>query len=371
VDPRAYDRLDTSQLADIPPDVHVIRAFSFDTQRHLAVRGRYLRFLSLPDRWVTWLLAAIPAGLRAIKNKDIDVIFTTFPIASAVWLGYVLHRLTKKPWVVDFRDSMTEDNFPVDPAVRRAYRFLESKAVRYAHTFLFTAPGTLRMYRQRYPELQSKPCLVIPNGYDEPDFRDIRPHLRDGARTRLLHSGLIYPWERDPLPFFRAVARLKAAGVVSAETMAVDLRACGAEDTYRRALASLDIADIVHLLPPVSYREALQEAADADALLLLQAACCDHQIPAKVYEYIRLGRPILALTSSTGDTAALLREVGGATLADIADEDAIAVTLEDFLQRLRRGTPDAHPTSRCEMFSRRSQAGELAKCLSALKESKA
>ena len=70
IDPRAYERTDDSQMAEIPPDVNVIRAFGLDSQRHLSLGGRYLRSSALPDRWVTWLAGAIPAGLNSIRKQQ-------------------------------------------------------------------------------------------------------------------------------------------------------------------------------------------------------------------------------------------------------------------------------------------------------------
>ena len=40
------------------------------------------------------------------------MILSTYPTATAVMIGYLLHRLTGKPWIVDFRDSMTEEGYP-------------------------------------------------------------------------------------------------------------------------------------------------------------------------------------------------------------------------------------------------------------------
>ena len=37
------------QLRQIPADIIVKRAFALDTARHLSIRGRYLRFMALPD----------------------------------------------------------------------------------------------------------------------------------------------------------------------------------------------------------------------------------------------------------------------------------------------------------------------------------
>ena len=225
------------------------------------------------------------------------------------------------------------------------------------------------MYLERYPALSPDQCLLLPNGYDEADFEDLVPSHIPGDQVRLLHSGLVYPWERDPVPFFRALAKLKAEGQISSNTVAVDLRACGAEAEFQKHVEELGIQDLVHFLPALPYRASLQDAAAADSLLLLQAACCDHQIPAKAYEYLRLNKPILALTTDNGDTAGLLKEAGGATIVDIADEAAIYTALPGFLLSVRSKT---HPIPRnSDAYSRRSQVRRLADCLNSVMASQA
>jgi hypothetical protein len=123
------------------------------------------------------------------------------------------------------------------------------------------------------------------------------------------------------------------------------------------------IENIVRLLPALPYREALQEAANADGLLLFQAACCNHQIPAKVFEYLRLAKPILALTSHDGDTAALLRQTGGATIVDLADWQAIYRVLPEFLRAAGTRTHPQPARNLVQVYSRRGQAEELARLL--------
>ena len=362
INPRAYERTDGSQMAEIPALVNVTRAFGLDSQRHLSLSGRYLRATALPDRWATWLAGAIPAGLNLIRKRKIDVILTTYPIATAVLIGYFLHTLSGKPWIVDFRDSMTEEGYPADPLTRRIYQWIERNAIRHATRFLFTAPAAIRMYVDRYPHLHPDQCLFLPNGYDEPDFADVVSKRAVAHQIRLVHSGLIYPWERDPRPFFRALARLKTEGKIGSENLSIDLRACGSEREYQKDAEELGIQDLIHFLPHIPYRASLQDAAEADGLLLLQAACCDHQIPAKAYEYLRLNKPILALTTQTGDTASLLNEAGGATIVDIADENAISAALPGFLRSVRDGT---HPLPKAvDAYSRYSQARRLAECMS-------
>lgn len=366
--PRAYDALGASQLKDIPENVRVLRAFALDAQRHLAVRGRYFRWTALPDRWASWCPAAVLRGAYAIYRYRIDVILTTFPIASAVLIGLILHVLTGRPWVADFRDSMTEDEYPRHPLTRRIYRWIEGQAVRRASRLLFTARSTIEMYRKRYPWLSREKCLLIPNGYDEEDFQDLildRAPPAGGRRPlRLVHLGLLYPEERDPKPFFHAVSRLKQEGRLAASDVQFGFRASGFDDLYAPMLQEARIDDIVRLLPALAYREALRDAAAADGLLLFQAACCDHQIPAKVYEYMRLGKPILTLTSLAGDTAALLQQVGGARILDLSSAEEIYRELPDFLNLLREGKAPLPAPQETARFSRKNQAQELAAALS-------
>jgi glycosyltransferase involved in cell wall biosynthesis len=361
VHPRAYERTDSSQLAEIPPTVEVRRAFALDTQRHLSFRGRYTRFMALPDRWVSWCLGAVPAGLQLLRKQKCDVILSTFPIASAILVGWILHRLTGKPWIVDLRDSMTEPDYPRDPATWKVYRWLEKIAVRDATRIIFTASSAVQMYLARYPDLSPDRCSLILNGYDENDFRDLLAGPAAPNRPiRLVHMGLLYPTERDPRPFFRALAQLQKDGILDASRLRIELRASGFESTYEPMIRAEGLEDLVHLLPPLPYREALQNTADSDGLLLFQAACCDHQIPAKLFEYLRIAKPILALTSHAGDTAAILKRTGGATIVDSADWQAIYRALPEFLNAVETSSHPRPEPNLVEQYSRASQAQALA-----------
>jgi hypothetical protein len=292
------------------------------------------------------------------------VILTTFPIASAVLIGWILHRLTGTPWVADFRDSMTEPDYPRDRSTWRVYRWLEQTTVRDASRLIFTASSAVRMYLERYPDLSPDRCSLILNGYDEEDFRNLLPGPTVESRPlRLVHMGLLYPIERDPKPFFRAVSQLQRDGKLDAARVRIELRASGYESSYEPMIRAEGIEDLVRLLPPLPYGDALQNSANADGLLLFQAACCDHQIPAKVFEYLRLAKPILALTSDTGDTAALLRQTGGATIVDSADWQAIYRALPGFLKAAETHTHPGPDPSLIEQYSRKVQAQKLANLL--------
>ncbi len=103
----------------------------------------------------------------------------------------------------------------------------------------------------------------------------------------LLHSGVVYPDERDPRPLFEALGRLKAAGTLTAANFCLRLRASAYDPMLAELAARHDVADLIALEPAIPYHAALQEMLDVDGLLILQASNCNQQIPAKLYEYVR------------------------------------------------------------------------------------
>ena len=368
--PRAYEKVGDDQLRDIPEGVPVHRPFALDTARHLALRGRYLKSLAIPDRWVSWSLGAIPCGTRILRRDRPDVIWSTYPIATAHRIGLRLHQISGKPWVADFRDSMTEPGYPRDPDVRKAYLEIERSTMEQAARVVFTTPGAVRMYVERYPEIPSTRYAIIPNGYDEEKVQEVEriagtAGLRapEGAPILLVHSGLLYPSERDPRPFFAAIAALKSRGEISASTLRVVLRATGYDDLYVKLLRESGIDDIVRLEPHVGYTAALSEMLAADGLILFQAANCNHQIPAKLYEYLRVRRPVFAMTDAAGDTAAVLAESGVDTVVPLDVSARIEDGLRGFLRSVRERTAPVPTLAAVARYSRRARAKELAALL--------
>ena len=367
--PRAYANQGPDQLAEIAPDTVVKRAFALDAGRHLAWRGRYLSWTALPDRFVSWVLGAVPAGLSLVRKYRPQVIWSTYPVASATLIGLLLHKLTGLPWIADLRDPMTDDHYPRDPRVRAIALWIERKTVRNAALVVCTTPGAVATYTRRYPELPRSRFAVLENGYDEENFRNAGgtpPARAAGQPFTLIHSGIIYPSERDPVPLFRALAELKAAGAVDAGQLRIVLRATAHDDYVGGLLAEHGIADMVSLAPHIAYQAALAEMLAADGLLVLQASNCNHQIPAKLYEYLRAGRPILALTDGAGDTAATLRAAGVDTIAALDDSADIQRGLLHFLQLARAGQAPLPAPAAVAAASRRARTAQLASMLDAV-----
>ena len=306
--------------------------------------------------------------MKMIRKYQPKAIMSTFPIATAHRIGLSLQKRSGLPWVADFRDSMTEPGYPRDALTWRVHRRLEEDVVKHCAKAVFTTVPTRDMYAERYPEVSSDRWAVIENGFDEENFRDAENGLsqaplgQDGLLT-LVHSGILYPKERDPRPFFAAISLLKSAGKIDRQSVRIILRATGSDGLYKPMIDELKIDDIVNLEPVVPYRQALQEMLRADALLLFQGSVCNHQVPAKIYEYYRAGKPIFALADPAGISARMLRDVGVQDIADIADQSAIANTLENLLDAMRQKTRSGVACEAAALNSRRSRTAELSRLL--------
>jgi glycosyltransferase involved in cell wall biosynthesis len=362
VRPEAYDRTGDDLSAEVLPNVHVERTFALDAARQLSIAGRYPAFAARPDRWMSWRFSAVAAGMRLIRRFEPQVIWSTYPIATAHVIGRILHRRSGLPWIADFRDPMAQDGYPADPRLWRSFADIEERAVREAQFSVFTTPGAAREYRRRYPDAAQR-IVVVENGFDEHSFAGLgavgehRP-LNPNALT-LLHSGVVYPSERDPTALFAALARLATAGRILPGRFKVRFRAAAHDELLLTLTTQHHLESFIEVLPPVGYRDALEEMVRADGLLVLQASNCNEQIPAKLYEYLRAGRPILALTDPVGDTAGVVRDAGLDSIARLDSVDEIEDLLGRFVAADGNGRFGAPAGDYVAGASRAGRAGAL------------
>ena len=303
-------------------------------------------------------------GLRDIRQHRPDVIWSTYPISTAHLIGGTLARLSGLPWVADFRDPMLSPDYPTHKLQRYVWQLLEAYVLRHATACVFTTQRAATAYGERYPAAARK-CVVIENGYDEGAFAGVQPN-RFGTPTDtllLLHSGLIYPENRNPTTFFEAIKTLIDAGKLNRSRLVIRFRAPHHDDEVKAFAAIHGLADIVDIAPPVPYREAIAEMMGADLLLVFQGSYFNTQVPAKIYEYLRAQRPMLAVLDPAGDTASQLRQFENVYFGDIANPKDILHSLMQFLSGIQ-SEKDAQTLTtnlqRVKRYSRVEQAKILA-----------
>ncbi len=367
--PRAYEATSDDLAAEIPREAIVSRAFALDASRHLAIRGRYPGFAARPDRWVSWWLGAVPEGLRLIRRHRPDVIWSTYPIATAHAIGATLARRSGLPWIADFRDPMAQEGYPADPLTWRRFAEIEARAIREAALSVFAAPGAARTYRERYPDVAEDRLRVIPNGYDEETFAAAELGL--AARRPLVAGRADAASQRHRLSVGTRPDRSSYRAPPSARSRrdrsrrrADPVSGAGARAYLARLIAEQRLESLVEIAPSIPYREAIEEMLLADALLVLQASNCNDQVPAKLYEYARAGRPILALTDPAGDTAAAARAFGLDAIAPLDSVEEIERALPVFLDAVKRGAarfPDPRAVAAASRRARVAGAARAAR----------
>lgn len=368
VTPGAYAARDEATLQAVPDDVPVYRAFCLDASRHLSVAGRYPGLAALPDRWVSWTPSGVLEGLRAIRRWRPEVIWSTYPVATAHLIGLALARWSGLPWVADFRDWMTEGDYPSGALRRRLYRRIERSVLKRCDAAVFTTESCRSLYQERYPTLENEDWRVLPNGYDESDFSNETVPRRN--KLVLLHSGYLYPDERDPSALFEALARLRDRGRLNERPVTVVFRAPGDENQVHKLARRYGVAQWVRVAPPVAHRDAVREMQQANALLLLQGARFARQVPAKAYEYLRSGRPVLTLAPADSESTRLMRAAGYPYDAPLDAPSEIAEHLDQLLRDLRSGTVARATPAVVRRFDRQHQANRLAHLFEAVANSR-
>ncbi len=373
-----YPSADDSFAREVPAEIRVHRVPAPDLKEVLSIGGVYPDFLCIPDRFWPWYHHAIRHLRRLARPGDFDAVFATYPMATALLIGARAARLLECPLVADFRDPWVEDS--MSPLRRLVEGRLERRVIATARRVICNTPAMRRSFLARYPAVAPEKFVTITNGYDEADLSRVRPRPSD--RFEIIHPGLIDAENRDPMPLLRAVRVAFDNGWLDPERTRVRLIGTGPygdAPAFRRQLAAVGLGDRLEILSQrMPYLEALGYAAGSDVLVVLSEPLGDSvkaqrvrawsamQVPAKVYEYLRMGRPILALVSG-GAVAELLDQTQGGTTVAPGDVPAIARALgELYRQRTRAPTrlPPARPP--VQAYERRALSQRLAEVLETL-----
>jgi glycosyltransferase involved in cell wall biosynthesis len=366
----AYTIVDPQLESQVPTTVKVLRTPWINTKKHLSIYGRYPALLALPDTWIGWLPWAVSAGRRVLRDDPPDLIYSTSPHATTHLIALALVRAAAVPWVTDFRDPWFEDppepGAPAGPVYTRINRLLERRVIERCSHVVTSTTHLRDILRERYPHVPPVKISAILNGYDEADFTGLPAPASETSESFLIvHAGSINADFRDPLPLLRALRRAIAQGKV--EQRRLRLRFIGPGEygdsvTMRSALAETGLAPQVEFVARVPYEEALRELGRADLLLLLQASADTvGLVPAKLYEYLRAQKPVLALVQP-GATSEVLAATGGGWAVDPRDAAALEKALAVAYAAWADGTLPTHCASleSLRQFERRTLAGQLA-----------
>ncbi len=377
---------DDSLLCDVPEAMEVTRARTLEpaygakraawrvraggtgvAERGLGAVARLARHVLFPDPQVLWQPAAHGALLARIAAKRDDVVLVSAPPFSQFLLA-PLARAAGLGVVLDYRDEWSTLRAAYEmaslPGARALGDGLEAALVRRAHAVVVATDEFRANLLRCFPFLDPGRVTTIPNGYDSDDFpEDLPAPPRD--RFVMTYAGTVFALTsaRGLLGAVRTL-HTRHADLAAALRLRFVGRIVETELDAFEGTQALGVERIGY----VSHARVLRElSASHTAICLLDdVAGAERIYPAKIFELMRLGRPVLTLAPPGSAVARLVRGHGLGPVVHPRDEEGILSELEARLRSFRNGDYRLaawRNATRIERYDRRALAGEFAEVL--------
>lgn len=268
------------------------------------------KFLLRNDLAFGWSASVARAGAAVLnrrRNQDVTIISSAPPLGTHLAAMRIAAH-SGCPWIADFRDpvdTVAGDRALLQSAIAPA---LERRLLARANLILANTDSMQQAWCARYPWLAEK-IHVVWNGFD-PDDTIQTYRLPQRERRILSHVGELYGG-RDIRPILNSAGRLLRSAQLNPEGIVI--RQIGAVEPGEMPeagfLKEAQGEGWLEIREPVPAPEARVMALDSDGLLLIQPHTAV-QVPGKLFEYLRMGRPILAYVIRNSPVERILEQAG-------------------------------------------------------------
>jgi glycosyltransferase involved in cell wall biosynthesis len=358
-------------LERLPPQVGVVRTrymrmSGWENSTASAVRGlgglssaptdsrqprfdRYLRSLGelvrsvlyFPDDTVGWVPFGLARAIQLHRDRPFDLVYTTNPPRAAPVIGLLLKVLYGVPWVSEFMDPW----YPPKGRLRRKSEdWLQALLMRKADRVIVMVQQHAEELRRVF-NVPAEKLAVVRNGFFEEDFASLETTHGDllaPGYVHLSHFGTIYP--ENSGSFFPALTELVRECPELKERLRLNIVGYPSENVLRYASES-ELRDIIQIHGFIQDRAEVLEMMRASHCLLLFWGRPDFSrlaVAGKTYDYLRIGRPILAVTHE-GGVKQLVEEARAGWVVPPDNTQAIKEALRAVLLNHRKNGPPSPP----------------------------
>ena len=383
---------DATLLSEIPAKVDVRRVDNSDEPPlSTGLRRGAERWLGVPERWGTWWSrSSYRLGLEV--GKDVDLIYVWMQPYASADAGAALSTALDRPWVADLGDPWALDELMIFPSAFHRSRALGrmGELLRTASAIVMSTHEAAVRLLGRFPDLDDRPVVVIPNGFDASDFHAETQARHDDtfriAHTGYLHTEVAFQHRRRLL--LRTLLAASPPGLdittrshvhlvealnrlVKEEpdlSRSLELELAGVLNASDRTVANR--SSVTKLRGYLTHAESIELMQTADLLFLpmqnLRPGVRATIVPGKTYEYLASGTPILAAVPD-GDARDILEEAGNATLVRPDDVPGMVAGIREHLERKRSGVPPPLPDPNVvARYEYRNLAAELRRVFDAV-----
>ncbi len=290
----------------------------------------------IPDFLVTWVPSAYMAGLRIIESEDISAVMTVSPPESIHLVGLLLQQRTGVKWVTDFEDLWTTKKIvyrPPTPLHDAVCRRLERAIYGRADHIVANTETNREVYIERFGIPEEK-ITVVTLGYDPVELDSI-PHDNgtSGGFTigymGYLDKGL--PWRE----FFLALKRV--AREFSDESITMEVYGYVSRNVLS-FVRDNGLEGVVRLRGDVPHITAARGIANSTLLVLLlyETDYSTAIVPHKMYYYLAMKRPVLAVAGEEGETARLIARTRSGIVVSPKKPERIYEVLKHMVETWKR-----------------------------------
>ena len=323
------------------------------------VRGNFF----IPDARRFWIRPSIRFLMDYLGKNPVDLIATTGPPHSIHLIGMGLARRTGLPWVADFRDPWTKIDYYKDLMLtgwaNRRHHKLELRVIKHAS---FVTVNSHDM-KKDFNGLGVDTVKVIPNGFDPEDFEEpidteSKSEVQLDEKFSLSHVGTITPSRFSPT-LWKVLAELVVGNDEFARDLEIKLIGdCDYSTT--QTIKELKLENWVYHTRYVPHNEAVDILKKSQVLILLirNTPFAKGAQPAKLFEYMCAGRPILTVGPPDGETAFFLGETKTGSIIDFNDHKGLKDQILEYYKQYKKGKLEIQPDN-INLYSRRNLTRSL------------
>ncbi|MGM0463548.1 MAG: glycosyltransferase [Bacteroidota bacterium] len=277
------------------------------------LKNRIARFIRgnffIPDPRKGWNRYAVSRASELISKEDIKYIITTSPPHSTQLIGLKLKSLFPDiKWIADLRDPWTDiyyyKQFYGSLPARIYDRRLEKKVLHKADKIITVGESLASLFAEKQKD-PDKNISVITNGYDEEDFVNITAKPASGKMT-ITYTGSVtdqYPVKE----FLDVINDIFISNTIDKLSVRIVGRV---PEKIESMINSYPVSRAISIIPYTDHRQSIKYMMESNILLLLIPDYHLNKliITGKVFEYLRAGKPILAIGPHEGDAAKIIRE---------------------------------------------------------------
>jgi hypothetical protein len=331
----------------------------YETRVYKSRGAWHPKSLIIPDSQALWAIPALYTALRNAKKYGWNAIYATLSPPTNALAAYLIAKALKLPLLLDYRDPWTDAFFSPKRLKPLAVfeRNLEARIFSAASAICALDPVCIKTPLELAEH--TPPVMIIPNGFDEVDF-DCEPE--ELPNWSIVHTGNLHAGR----PLTNAWSIIQESFNLRPDLKGkLHFWQVGTVDGY--VMNQLDNPPdglLVHYVPPVPMSQAIQYMLGADLLVVMSAFSPDSvaATPAKIYQYLRANRPILALCEpGADDLAATAKDANDSCCCDSTD---FATAARYLIEKCQTSSDKQLPIGPgIKKYSRLDQTGRLAEML--------